>query len=163
MKTKYALMALSLMVVQAAVALPKDGLGVGIMAGEPTGVSLKKWIDNDSAVDAGIAWSFSENDSFHFHVDYLVHKFDLIEPGEGKGALPFYFGLGGRVKLKDDDEGRRGRNEEEAMVGIRVPVGLSYLFAKHPVDLFIEVVPVLDVAPDTDLDVNAALGVRFYF
>jgi hypothetical protein len=30
-------------------------------------------------------------------------------------------------------------------------------------DLFAELVPVLDVAPDADEDINAAIGLRFYF
>jgi hypothetical protein len=47
--------------------------------------------------------------------------------------------------------------------GIRVPVGVSYLFAHEPIDLFLEVVPIMDVTPATDLSVNASLGARYYF
>jgi hypothetical protein len=61
-----------------------------------------------------------------------------------------------------DDDGR-GRNENDAMFGIRVPVGITYLFDDYPLDLFFELVPVLDLSPDVDLDINAALGLRFYF
>ena len=140
----------------------ENGLGVGVIVGEPTGVSIKKWIGETRAVDAAAAWSFSENGSFQFHADYLIHNFYLLQPKDFNGRLPAYFGVGGRIKIKDANEGKV-RNEKDTLVGIRIPFGISYLFADAPVDLFVEVVPILDVAPDTDLDINAAIGVRYYF
>lgn len=140
----------------------ENGLGVGVIIGEPTGVSIKKWIGETRAVDAAAAWSFSEHESFQFHADYLIHNFLLLQPKDFKGRLPVYFGVGGRIKLNDLNGGK-GRNDEDALVGIRIPFGISYLFADAPVDLFAEVVPILNVAPDTDLDINAAIGARFYF
>ena len=130
----------------------ENGLGVGVIVGEPTGISIKKWIGETWAVDAAAAWSFSGNESFQFHADYLIHNFFLRLPKDFIGRLPVYYGVGCRIKL-----------DEDALVGIRIPFGISYLFAHAPVDLFVEVVPILDVTPDTDLDINAAIGVRFYF
>lgn len=141
---------------------PKDGFGLGIIVGEPTGLSLKKWTRDDRAVDAGVAWSFSENDSLHLHADYLFHRFELIAIPEINGKLPLYFGLGARVKLKEENNGK-GRNNDDVLVGVRVPLGISYLFENAPFDIFAEVVPVLDLAPDTDFDLNAAVGTRLYF
>jgi len=37
------------------------------------------------------------------------------------------------------------------------------VFDQVPVKLFVAIAPVLDIAPDTDLDVNGATGARFYF
>ena len=128
------------------------GFGAGIMAGEPTGISLKVWSGQANAFDAGIGWSFSDNSSVHIHGDYLWHNFSLINVE--KGQLPLYFGIGARLRFvenRDDD------------IGVRVPVGLNYLFEDSPVDLFVEVVPILDLTPDTDLNFNAALGGRFFF
>ena len=159
-----ALLALSMVMaaLSTAHAQSQDGLGVGIIIGEPTGVSFKKWIGHGRAIDAGIAWSFSENDSLHFHADYLLHRFDLLTSPDVPGRLPLYFGLGGRIKLKEDNDGR-ARNDDDVLVGVRVPFGISYLFADAPVDLFAEIVPVLDIVPDTDFDLSAAIGARFYF
>ncbi len=144
------------------IAQPRDGLGIGIIIGEPTGLSLKKWLDNTRAVDAGIAWSFSENDSLHLHADYLLHGFDVISAREAKGRFPVHAGLGARIKFKDSNNGR-GRNDNDALVGVRVPFGVSFLPAGSPIDLFAEIVPILDVAPRSDFDLNAAIGARFYF
>ena len=157
-----ALLVFSIALMSNAYAQPKNDLGVGIIIGEPTGLSLKKWIGNDRAIDAGIAWSFSENDSLHIHADYLLHRFDLISIPEVPGRLPIYFGLGGRIKLKENDNGR-GRNDDDPLAGVRMPFGIACLFADTPVDIFAEIVPVLDIVPDTDFDLNIAIGARLFF
>ncbi|MFA6472384.1 MAG: hypothetical protein WCU00_10125 [Candidatus Latescibacterota bacterium] len=130
----------------------QSGLGIGVILGEPTGISAKKWVGSTRAFDAAAAWSFSHNTSFQIHADYLFHNFSILKPEGFSGRLPVYFGLGVRVKLDTD-----------ALVGIRIPFGITYLFADSPIDLFFEVVPVLDVLPDTEIDLNAAVGVRLYF
>jgi len=143
-------------------AYAQDGIGVGVIVGEPTGISLKKWLNDKHAVDAAAAWSFSENDSFQFHADYLIHNFTLLKSDDIVGKLPVYFGLGGRLKLKEENNGK-GRNDDGALFGVRIPFGISYLFTDLPVDIFMEIVPILDVAPDTEFEINAGIGVRFYF
>ena len=135
----------------------QDDFGIGVIIGEPTGLSLKYWIDKDVAVDGALAWSYSENNSLQLHGDYLIHDYDLLEEDQ----WPVYYGIGARLKFKDDDG--RGRNENHDMFGIRFPLGITYLFDDEPLDLFFEVVPVLDLSPDLELDINAALGLRFYF
>ena len=125
--------------------------GLGIIGGEPTGLSAKSWLGARTAVDAAAAWSFTDEEAVHLHADYLVHFFDLIDLD--RGALPLYAGIGGRVKLGD----------EEDRVGVRVPVGLAYLFPRLPLDAFLEVVPLLDLNPETELNLNAAVGVRYFF
>lgn len=136
-------------------------IGVGLIVGEPTGLSMKIWTSNEHAVDLAAAWSFSDNDSFQFHGDYLVHRFNIFENQNMKGKLPIYYGIGARLKLEDEDD--NGRNNDDNLFGIRVPIGISYIFAQEPIDLFAEIVPVMDIAPDTDFDINVAIGGRFYF
>jgi len=151
--------ALSLLLAQGARA--QDDFGIGVILAEPTGLSAKLWLNETEAIDAAAAWSFSDYRSFQFHADYLLHRFDLfrnVDTTVGRPAL--YFGVGGRLKLGDDNG--RGDDEEDRL-GIRVPVGMTYVFAQAPFDVFGEVVPVLDIAPDTEVDLNAAVGGRFYF
>ncbi len=52
--------------------------GVGAILGEPTGVSLKKWLGARTAIDGALAWSFANESGFHLHADYLVHNFSLF-------------------------------------------------------------------------------------
>ena len=140
----------------------EDGLGIGVIAGEPTGISIKKWLSQDTAIDAAAAWSFTENDSFQFHADYLIHNFGVLKTEVAGGRLPVYFGIGGRIKLKNHGTNNR-RNDNDALLGVRIPLGISYLFAKAPVDIFAEIVPVLDLTPATNFTLNGAIGARFYF
>ncbi len=151
-----------LMVLSAPRVGAEDGLGLGLILGEPTGISLKKWIGPTRAIDAAVAWSFSENASFQFHADYLLHNFTLLKDAAGSGRMAVYYGIGGRVKLKDRNNRGRGRNHNEELLGVRVPFGLTYLFAHAPVDLFAEIVPILNLVPNTDFDLNGAIGARFY-
>jgi hypothetical protein len=126
------------------------GWGIGVILGEPTGLSLKFWSSRTTAIDAAAAWSFKGEGKFHLHMDYLFHNYRVFKVKRGK--LPLYYGIGGRVKF-----------EEETRVGIRIPVGVCYLFRNQPLDIFFEIVPVLDITPETDFDINASVGIRFFF
>jgi hypothetical protein len=127
-----------------------DGVGVGIILGEPTGLSAKLWLTEKTAVDGAVAWSMWDQSALHVHADFLVHSFNLINVS--KGQLPLYFGIGARVKLGHDP-----------WIGVRVPVGLAYLFGSAPLDIFFEVVPILDLIPGTAFHFNSAIGVRYFF
>ncbi|WP_020404289.1 hypothetical protein [Gracilimonas tropica] len=125
-------------------------VGLGVMLGEPTGISMKFWNNQRSAFDIGAAWSFGRYDALHLHGDYLLHSwFNDID----EGSLAFYYGVGARLVLSDPD----------AAIGIRVPLGLNYIVPDSQIDLFVEAVPILDLAPSTDFDGNGALGIRYYF
>jgi len=127
-----------------------SGFGAGIMLGEPTGISLKNWISQSNAWDAGIAWKLGKNDAFHLHADYLWHAYDIINVD--KGVLPLYYGIGIRVLFTD-----------ESHLGIRGVIGLDYLFEGLPLDVFLELVPIFDLVPGTGFSFNGALGIRYFF
>jgi len=125
--------------------------GLGIVIGEPTGVSGKLWLSKTTAIDGVAAWSFRDEAAFHVHGDFLIHDFNLLKVD--KGSLPVYYGIGGRMKFESDD----------SRVGARVPVGLAYIFEGRRVDLFFEIAPLLDLVPDTDFWINGGIGVRYFF
>lgn len=162
MKTRILILGTCVLATLATRTNAQDALGVGAIVGEPTGIVIKKWIGADKAFDVAAAWSFSENASFQLHGDYLIHNFSLLDPDDLKGNLPVYYGIGGRIKLKEKNAGS-GRNDEDALIGVRVPLGISYLFADAPVDIFFEIAPILDLVPDTDFSINGAFGARYYF
>lgn len=151
----------------AAAAVPaayaEDRLAVGIVVGEPTGVTVKKWLNSRVAINTAAAWSFSDNDSFQFHADYLIHDYTITRHPRLGGKMPVYYGVGARVKLEEEDNNNIGRNNDDTLIGVRIPVGVTYLLPDRPLDIFAEFVPILDIAPDTELDLNAAIGVRYYF
>ncbi len=124
--------------------------GIGVIFGEPSGLSAKMWTTNTTGFDLGLAWSFSGDGNFHIHGDYLFHNFGVFDVS--KGSLPVYIGIGGRILFQDNTK-----------VGIRLPIGLEYYFADWPLAVFGEIVPILDLAPDTEFDINGGIGLRFYF
>jgi len=136
------------------------GFGLGIVAGEPTGISLKNWQGRNTALDGALAWSFAGHDFIQLHGDYLSHNFSLLKVEQGQ--LPFYYGIGGRIKLTNIDN-KKDEGNDKTRVGVRIPLGLAYLFEKVTLDLFVEVVPVLDLVPETEFDLNAAIGLRYFF
>jgi len=40
-----------------------SGFGVGVILGEPTGISVKNFISRSTAVDGALAWSFDDGDA----------------------------------------------------------------------------------------------------
>ena len=126
------------------------GIGLGIILGQPTGVSLKLWTGRSQAFDVAVAWAFDREDALHVHADYLFHNFRLFRVQKGQFVL--YYGIGGRVKA-----------ESRTRVGLRIPVGLSYLFEKDPLEIFFELGPIMDLAPSTRFRMTSGVGLRYYF
>lgn len=140
----------------------RGGTGLGVILGEPTGLSLKHWVTADHAIAAAAAWSLAGRDSLQLHADYLVHNFDAL-----RRDLPdppaLYYGVGARVQFHEERGGRRHDDDGDTAVGVRFPVGFSYFLGRSALDLFVELVPSLDVSPSTELNLEAAVGARFYF
>ena len=122
--------------------------GIGIILGDPTGLSAKLYTGSNNAFDFAAAWSFKGPGHLLLQADYVWHS-SLSRTSSGLFAL--YYGIGGRIIFSDDPN-----------VGVRIPVGIDYIFSNAPVDIFLEVVPVLDLIPSTDFDLNGGIGVRFW-
>lgn len=127
-----------------------EGWGLGVILGEPTGISFKTWLNKDRAVDAAAAWSFGGNDAFHIHGDYLFHNRTLLN--FDKNMIPIYYGIGGRLRFQD-----------QSKFGVRFPLGITFFIREAPIDIFLELVPILNLAPSTEFDFNGAIGARYYF
>lgn len=133
-------------------AKPRGNFGLGIIIGEPTGVDGKLFLSGSNAVEGAVAWSLSGDNNFHIQAEYLYHNYTLIKVE--KGQLPLFFGIGGRVALREN---------RDDLIGIRIPVGLAYEFEGGVFDVFGELVPILELHPDTDFDLEGAIGGRFWF
>jgi hypothetical protein len=152
MKTKYLVILLIVSFAANAFAIERKKIGVGVIAGEPTGITAKYMIDDVNAIDGGIGWKTSGDNEFHIYADYLYHMYDLIKVRHGK--LPLYFGGGLRFVDRDNKDDK---------FGVRFPVGVEYLFEKVSLGAFLELVPVLNLTPDTDFDLEGGIGIRFFF
>ena len=154
MKAARTVVLASLVILFAAPAALADNrpFGLGIVIGEPTGLSLKSWLSERNAIDGAIAWSVEGDNDLQLQADYVFHNFDLITVEKGK--FPLYFGIGVRFAFRENKDDR---------LGLRIPVGLDYIFAGERFDAFLEIVPVMDLVPDTDFDLEGAIGARYFF
>jgi len=128
----------------------EKGVGLGVILGEPTGLSFKAWMQSRTAIDLVVAWSLEGKDTLHFHGDYLYHDFDFIKVEKGKFCV--YYGLGARIK-----------SDKKARFGTRIPLGISYMLEKAPLDIFFELGPILDLTPSTEFEMSGGVGLRYYF
>ena len=142
--------AIMIFMLASVVAAQERGFGLGVILGEPTGVSAKGWISSRTAFDAGFAWSFRRSGYLHVHADYLWHFADVVNTSQQ--VLP-YIGIGGRIGARDN----------AAIVGVRVPFGMLWIPTNAPIDVFLEIAPIVDLSPETEINANGGIGVRLYF
>ncbi len=129
--------------------------GIGLMLGNPSGFSYKFWLNDDMAIDgaAGIAQSeFDIHATLLWHLHGWSKNIKGFEGANREGDFPLYFGIGPRLLFEHDEE-----------FGIRFPVGLSYLPNDSLWEFFGEVAPVFRITPDTGIDGDFAIGLRYYF
>ncbi len=128
---------------------------LGLNLGEPTGVSAKLWLDRTNAVEGIAAWAFTQG-AIALCVDYLYSFPDLLNiRGE---SFPLFIGIGGVVRFSAPAGG-----PAQAAVGLRIPVGVLYAFREVPLELSLDIVPGLNIFPDTVPIAMGGLGVRYCF
>lgn len=132
-------------------AAQKDDLGLGIIVGEPTGVSIK--YGNFPVI--GIAWSLDSH--FHLHCDYWAYEASL------KGPVNWFVGVGGKIKFFSNDNNRKDEDKNSDIgLGVRIPLGLQYYIIPK-FELFGEVAPGIALIPSTDFDIDLGIGLRYHF
>ncbi len=138
--------------------------GLGVIIGEPTGISAKLWTSNNNAFAFGLGWSmggdrfgrwhdgyYKGGSRVHIHMDYLWHAFGVIHSTE---RFPLYYGIGGRINSG------AGYNSSVAVRGV---FGIAWLPRETPIDIFLELVPSLQLTSSTGFGIDASLGSRYYF
>ena len=137
----------------------KGTLGVGIILGEPTGITAKLYLKDDQAIQAAIGSAFIGG-GFQIHGDYVLHPWVL--QSRDSFVLPLYIGPG--LRLIDYTN---GRDNSSFAIGVREVVGLLFDFKSVPLDAFVEVAGVLEYefkdGAGFGFTANAGAGVRYYF
>ncbi len=139
------------------------GFGLGVIIGEPTGISAKLWTSHENAFDFGLGWSvggdrigryngyYDGGRRVHFHMDYLWHSFEAIRSSE---RFPLYYGIGGRINSGAG---------YDASIALRGVFGIAWLPHRAPLDVFLELVPSLQLTSAAGFGLDAGLGARYYF
>ena len=129
--------------------------GLGLVAGEPSGLSWKYWQGSTNAFDGTLAWSFLDAGYFRANAGYLWHNYKAIKVEQGK--MPLYYGVGATLW------GGHFHDHDGANIGVRGVIGMEYIFKGAPFDLFLELAPTLDLVPASGLWLQGGLGGRYYF
>lgn len=135
-------------------------LGLGVIIGEPTGVSGKLWMKRDWAIDTAVSYSFFSylhimaNSVWHFH-----EAIKSIHPS--LTDLSAYLGAGSGVRISSKDKPKSG--DARANWYVRVPMGLEYLPRSPRIGPFIEFAPGIGLAPKVFPEIHGGIGIRYYF
>ena len=134
----------------------KGHYGIGFAVGEPIGVSIKKFNDNQ-AFQYTLGYSLiSGKEGLNLGTDYLLHDYSFISAEKGK--VPIYYGVGIHF---------RSYSNTGTQVYTRIPLGIAYEVSEYPVDLFFEFAPgfsLLRTSVEEEMIImNFGIGGRFYF
>jgi hypothetical protein len=126
-------------------------MGLGLMLGNPTGLSGKYWLNQKNAIDAGLGISLGHECEGNLHSDYLWHKENAFYYKE-VNPLDLYYGLGGRMEFSDSIE-----------LGLRVPIGLVWKMEEKKAEFFSEIAPIFDFLGKVGIEMSLGIGARYYF
>jgi hypothetical protein len=145
--------------------------GLGLEIGEPTGLNGKYFLSETGALDFGVGYIYEHyyyDDGLHLYADYLWHP--AVLTSTDSLMIPFYVGVG--LRYWDFEYCDRDFCYDGSAIGIRVPLGISFDFNNAPLDVFIQLVPVLDFLQDdyrerydddTHLGIDVSAGIRYWF
>jgi hypothetical protein len=144
--------------------------GLGFQFGDPTGFTGKAFIGRDNALDFGLAfsghfWGECRHGNVHYDCDRYGHDWSLHGDFlwqdnlvRSSVKLDWHIGVGARV-IFWNTFGNGGYVDLIA----RMPLGLDLTFNRPSfMEVFFEIAPGL-VLTGVWFEVDAALGVRFYF
>ncbi|MEX0929933.1 MAG: hypothetical protein WDZ53_11035 [Balneolales bacterium] len=127
-------------------------VGIGVAIGDYTGFSYKFRFTPQYAINGAVTAIISENNSqLYAHWDFLIHRSDFVEVGDGD--LDLFYGFGFFVEFNElFDNGS----------GLRVPVGIEYMLENRELGVFIEAAPTARITTASELRFRGAIGFRYY-
>lgn len=129
----------------------------GGMIGAPTALTGKFYTSSENSVDFALGVYATYRDETYLHGDYLFERPTNLIP-QSKVPMYIHYGLGGRFSTI-----RYGKNDGKTLFGVRAPLGIDFKFSQPNVTLFGELAMNLDLAPETDVSITGAIGLRIRF
>jgi hypothetical protein len=126
------------------------GLGVGLILGEPTGISVKGWVTNSGAIEVAIGYpSLSYSYGTAISADYVWHS-HIFRSHE---YFPLYYGIGGIFGVSSGLD----------IMGARGVFGIAWWPHHSSLDIFLQVQPTLYFKPASHFEFDYGLGIRIFF
>lgn len=131
-------------------------IGVGIILGEPTGVSMSSALSGKTALDGALAYNTSSRGGFSLHMDHLwLNPTRFRSPFQD---LKWYYGAGARTIFIS-----KGKHDGKTSFGPRFPIGLMKSVSNPSIAMFAEIAVIMDLVPGTEADIDFGLGFRIRF
>ncbi len=144
-----------------------NDFGFGIILGEPIGGTVKIWTARDQAVAASIGGN-SYFGNLRIGADYLWHfdvfRSQVVKMYSGPG-LVLGFGSGRQYwlyKYKGERYYFYERDESDIGIAMRVVAGLNIVPKRTPIEIFLELGPLIGISPGFGVALDVAAGIRFY-
>ena len=139
----------------------KGTFGIGIVIGEPTGLTAKLYLHDDRAIQIDVGSAFAAG-GYQATGDYLFHPWILQD--RDSYVMPVYLGPG--LRLIDYSGGSNG--SDHLATGLRGVIGLLFDFKSVPLDAFIELAGILQydfggLHKGVGVGLNGGAGIRYYF
>lgn len=133
--------------------------GLGIILGGPTGFSGEYRLGGSHSLDFAAAWTTISHTGTHLHSTYLFNQasYGHIEDV----PVYWYFGLGGRAIFLNEREDKH--KNDRVYFGPRAPIGTYITSTDLKFKFFAEAAFTMNVVPSTGLDLDIAIGARYYF
>lgn len=125
--------------------------GLGVQAGEPSGITLKLYNPNQPSYDFLAAWSF--DDFFFLNVHALFES--RLSAENVEQPVQWYIGPGAYIGVSDDEG-------SEAGLGVSGTIGLDILLADH-FELYLQATPRFELVRETEPNLGGGIGLRYYF
>lgn len=163
MKNKVLITVFTMIIISTSIlAQNRSDWGLGISLGDPTGFTAKYNVNNRSA------WNFNIGSSYFGGIrvgaDYLWH-FDAFN----SSVVAMHAGFGGVVGIGESNSVIYSNNKKvyyiedgETGIGVRGMIGVDVYPKGTPLEIFLEMGPLLGLAPRTGSAFDVALGLRFY-
>ena len=137
--------------------------GFGIQLGDPTGLTVKKFMGSNNALNFNIGNSYFGE--LRIGADYLWHfdafRSDVVKMHAGFGGV-LGFGDGNSAFYDDGPDNFYRRGDDDAGIAVRGIVGIDIYPRTSPFEIFLEFGPLIGLAPETGSAVDVAVGFRFY-
>ena len=146
---------------------PVKPWGLGVILHSPTGFSTKYRLDKGHSIDGALGYSFGYSDNITLHSTYLWEFNEALRIND-EVRLGYYFGVGGALHSRDRYEdpppwAEGDRRDDEFGLAARGVGGLNYYFDDPSFEVFAEVALNFFFVPGTDLDLDIAVGGRYFF
>jgi len=146
---------------QRSIAAEPGTFGLGIILGDPSGISLKLSLDNQHALQLHTGFEVERFDRARMStaLDYLFYFRDLAvvakHKKEIKVELSPYAGIGSSILISEGSTPVR--------LGVRAPLGVAFLFSPGNLELFAEIALGIHIFPSTTALIDGGIGGRWFF